>query len=177
MSFAYPSDMRHFLLLSTRLFPIRSSSEICGVRRTEWDFTHISKSFVRAHPLAFHLIVSNNAVRVGYAVCVSPNQNLTDTLTLFVKTHPIRLLDRTQVFSVKFQTCVLKGTLDMQSNDFSCVGYINTRGGCVADNTVDLKATDRRERDTFQSVFDSTELTSPLSNREKQRCVCSIAAW
>ena len=38
MSFAYPSDMRHFLLLSTRLFPIRSLSEICGVRLTEWDF-------------------------------------------------------------------------------------------------------------------------------------------
>ena len=32
---AYPSGMRYFLWLSTRLFPIRSWGKICGVRFTE----------------------------------------------------------------------------------------------------------------------------------------------
>ena len=54
-------------------------------------FTHISKSFVRAHPLASHLVISNKAVRVGYAVCVSPNRNQTDILTLLDRAHHLIL--------------------------------------------------------------------------------------
>ena len=36
-------------------------------------FTHISKSFVRAHPLAFHTLISKGAVRVRFAVLGSPS--------------------------------------------------------------------------------------------------------
>ena len=38
-------------------------------------------------PFDFHLAVSNNAVKVGYAEYVFPNRNLTYILSLLVKAH------------------------------------------------------------------------------------------
>ena len=52
--------------------------------------TLMSFAYVRRYasfPLAFHIIVSSNAVRVRYVVLGSPSKNLTYILSLFVETH------------------------------------------------------------------------------------------
>ena len=50
----------------------------------------MSFAYVRRYasfPLASHIIVSNSAVRVRYAVLGSPSEHLTYILSLFVETH------------------------------------------------------------------------------------------
>lgn len=52
--------------------------------------TLMSFAYVRRYapfPLASHIIVSNNAVKVRYVVLGSPSKNLTYILSLFVETH------------------------------------------------------------------------------------------
>ncbi len=52
--------------------------------------TLMSFAYVRRYapfPLASHVIVSHNAVRVRYVVLGSPSKNLTYILSLFVETH------------------------------------------------------------------------------------------
>ena len=54
--------------------------------------TLVSFAYVRRYapfPLASHLAVFSNAVRVRYVVLGSPSKNLTYILSLFVETHQL----------------------------------------------------------------------------------------